>query len=196
MVKYALGFYGHVVEEEYHAIDKDGARYFGLMTLKSEYGNYTDTVGLRNSSDKSFPIGIALGASVFVCSNLSFLGDHVIRRKHTANSKRDLPGLVAEVIEPLKLERQAQHRKMVTYQGTELVEQEVNHAVMQMYRNKVINLQRIDDVLEAYEEPPHDWGDRTAWRLFNAATFALNGKIAESPATTGKLHEIIDAVCA
>ena len=97
MVKYALGFYGHTVEEEAHALDADGARYFGLLTLKSDYGDWTDTLGLRNSHDRKFPIGIAFGARVFVCSNLSFSGDHVIKRKHTANSKRDLPGLVAEI---------------------------------------------------------------------------------------------------
>src|SRR5437868_4477501 len=44
----------------------------------------------------------AFGSRVFVCSNLAFIGDHVIKRKHTANSKRDLPGLVSEVIEHLQ----------------------------------------------------------------------------------------------
>lgn len=29
---------------------------------------------------------------------------------------------------------------------------------------------------EQWERPAHDWGDRTAWRLFNAATFALTGR--------------------
>src|SRR5689334_6858719 len=98
MVKYALGYFGHEVVEEAHAIDKDGARYFGLLSLRSEYGDYADTVGLRNSSDKTFPIGISMGAAVFVCSNLSFCGDHVIRRRHTPGAKKDLPGLVASVV--------------------------------------------------------------------------------------------------
>jgi hypothetical protein len=48
-----------------HAITQDGARYFGLMSLRSPYGDYTDTVGLRNSHDKSFPIGLAFGSRVW-----------------------------------------------------------------------------------------------------------------------------------
>ena len=36
----------------------------------------------------------------------------------------------------------------------------------------------------------------TAWRLFNAATFALNGRVVENSEATPKLHKIIDGVCA
>ena len=52
LVRYTLGFYGHEITEEAHAITPDGSRYFGLMSLKSPYGDYTDTLGLRNSHDK------------------------------------------------------------------------------------------------------------------------------------------------
>jgi len=44
-------------------------------------------------------------------------------------------------------------------------------------------------------KPPHDWGDETAWRLFNATTFALTGRVAENPAATRQLHDVIDGVC-
>ncbi|MFN0115291.1 MAG: hypothetical protein ACKVPY_11500 [Paracoccaceae bacterium] len=50
-------------------------------------------------------------------------------------------------------------------------------------------------MLRAYEEPPHDWGGRTPWRLFNAATFTLTGRVAENPTITRQLHEVIDVVC-
>jgi hypothetical protein len=36
---------------------------------------------------------------------------------------------------------------------------------------------------------------RTAWRLFNTATFALAGKVAERPDLTEQLHKVIDGVC-
>ena len=48
-----------------------------------------------------------------------------------------------------------------------------------MYREDIIGVQRIADVVDQWERPQHDWGDKTAWRLFNAATFALAGKVAE-----------------
>lgn len=71
MLVHTLSFYGHEVIDQHHGITKDGLRYFGLLFLRSPHTGYTDTVGLRNSHDKSFPIGIAFGAKVFVCANLS-----------------------------------------------------------------------------------------------------------------------------
>jgi hypothetical protein len=49
--------------------------------------------------------------------------------------------------------------------------------------------------VNAYDNPPHDWGDRSAWRLFSATTFALTGKIAENPQATSELHRVIDGFC-
>jgi len=98
----------------------DGLRYFGVMTLRSAYGNYGDIVGLRNSHDKSFPIGIAFGSRVFVCDNTAFIGEHVIRRKHTVKAKRELPGLVTEIVQPLQQQRIAQNQKLLAYQEAPL----------------------------------------------------------------------------
>ncbi|HHG90311.1 MAG TPA: DUF932 domain-containing protein [Devosia sp.] len=194
-VRHTLGFYGHTVEEEHHGVTPDGMRYFGVLCLKSPYGDYTDTVGLRNSHDKTFPIGISFGSRVFVCDNLAFIADHVVRRKHTANAKRDLPGLVGELIEPLADQREAQHRVMTRYRATTLTQDAADHAVMELYRSKVITVTRIATVMDRWENPPHDWGVKTAWRLFNCVTHALEGRIAEHPVLTERLHQVIDATC-
>jgi hypothetical protein len=45
--------------------------------------DYCWVLGLRNSHDKTFPAGIVAGASVFVCDNLSFLGEVNFSRQHT-----------------------------------------------------------------------------------------------------------------
>jgi len=195
LMRYTLGFHQHEIAEEHHAVTPDGARYFGLMCLRSPYGQYTDMLGLRNSHDKSLPIGIAFGSRVFVCDNLAFSADHVIKRKHTVRAKRELPGLLADIIQPLKVQRIAQNQKLITYKGTALDDAAADHAIMDMYRRDIIGVQAIGHVLKAYDDPPHDWGDRTAWRLFNAATFALAGKVAERPDLTKQLHAVIDGTC-
>jgi hypothetical protein len=196
MLVHSLGYYGHEVVGQDFGVTPDGMRFFGLLTLKSEYGLYTDTVGLRNSHDKRFPIGIAFGSRVFVCDNLAFIADHVVKRKHTMNAKRDLPGLVGELVEPLALQREAQAKTFLTYRQTPLTVTTADHAIMQMFREGIVNVQRIPEVLEAYEKPPHEeWGDHTAWTLFNATTAALNGRVSENPSVTAGLHRIIDATC-
>ena len=35
LARYALGFYKHEIVDEHHAVMPDGARYFGVMTLRS-----------------------------------------------------------------------------------------------------------------------------------------------------------------
>jgi len=195
VVRLTLGFYGHTVEEEHHGVTPDGMRYFGVLSLKSTYGDYTDTVGLRNSHDKTFPVGISFGSRVFVCDNLAFIADHVVRRKHTAQAKRDLPGLVGDLIEPLADQREAQYRTISRYRGSALSQPVADHAVLELYRAGIITVTRIAAVMERWDDPPHDWGMKTAWRLFNCVTHALEGRVAENPAITRGLHQVIDAAC-
>lgn len=197
LVRSTVGMYGHEIVGETHGVTEDGARYFGLLSLRSTYTGYEDTVGLRNSHDKSFPIGIAFGSRVFVCDNLAFIADHVVKRRHTANLKRDLPGLVTELIEPLAVHREAQAKTFNRYRQTLITDREADHAILDMYRQGIINVQRIPDVVKQWDEPDFDDFkiEHSAWRLFNAATFALSGKIVENAAIAPKLHKVIDGVC-
>jgi hypothetical protein len=195
LVRYTLGFYGHEIAEEHHACMPDGSRYFGLMTLKSAYGNYADTVGLRNSHDKSFPIGIAFESRVFVCDNTAFVGEHVIKRKHTVKAKRELPGLITEIVQPLQLQRLAQNQKLLNYKAHELDDVMADHLIMELYRAEVIGVQRIAEVHDLWQRPAHDWGDKTIWRLWNATTCALRGKVSERPDLTTRLHNVLDLRC-
>ncbi len=198
MVRHTLGFYGHEVISESHGVTQDGMRYFGVMMLRSAYGGYEDAVAIRNSHDKRFPIGVAFGGHVFCCDNLSLMADHVIHRKHTANAKRDLPGLIAEVVEPLADTRDRQQRAFNRYRATLLSPERADHAILEMFRAGVLNMQRIPEVLREWETPSFEELEAsgpTAWRLFNAVTFVLNGRIIGEPQSTEGLHHIIDGVC-
>jgi hypothetical protein len=58
-------------------------------------------------------------------------------------------------------------------------------------QSDVIGVQVIGHVLKAWERAAG--GGRTAWRLFNATTFALARKVAEKPDLTQQPHTISDA---
>jgi hypothetical protein len=196
LLKSTLGMYGHEVTDEHYGVTEDALRFFGLLSLRSTYTGYEDTVGLRNSNDRSFPVGIGFGSRVFVCDNMAFSADHVIKRRHTANLKRDLPGIVGELIEPLALHREAQAKTFTHYKQVMLTDQQADHAILDLYRNGVINIQRVPDVMEQWEHPTFpDLDDRNAWRLFNAVTHTLTGRVMDNPESTPKLHRIIDGVC-
>jgi hypothetical protein len=196
MMRFTLGFHGHEIVQESHAIMPDGARYFGLMTLRSSYGEtYSDILGLRNAHDRSLSIGIAFGSRVFVCDNMAFIGDHVIRRKHSRHAKHELLSRFAEIVQPLQKARMVQHETLSRYQQTLLTDAQADHIVLELYRGGVVGLQRIPDVLNEWDRPTHDYGGKTFWRLFNAATFVLGSKAIERPKLTSDLHDIIDRAC-
>ena len=130
-----------------------------------------------------------------VCDNLAFIGDHVIKRKHTVKAKHELPGLVTEIVQPLQEQRIRQNERLAHYRQIPLDDRAADHAILMMYRENIIGVQRIGDVLNQWERPQHDWGDKTVWRLFNAATFALVGRVSERPALTQHLHKVLHAVC-
>lgn len=196
LIKTTLGMYGHEVTAEHHGTTEDGSRYFGLLSLRSPYTGYEDTCGIRNSHDKSFPVGVGFGSRVFVCDNMAFMADHVIKRRHTANLKSALPGIIGELIEPLAEHREAQASVIRKYRTTALTPMQADHIIMGLYRMQVIGVQQIAHVNKEWAEPTFSEfnEDYSAWRLFNAVTFALNGRVLDNPRATPRLHSVIDAV--
>jgi hypothetical protein len=82
-----------VVSDEY-GVSKDGAKFFGVMTLDVSHGEGGAAIRLalafRNSHDKTFSLGMVAGFRVFCCDNLAFSGDFfAIAKKH---SKKLLDG--------------------------------------------------------------------------------------------------------
>ena len=196
LVKHSLTYYGHEILEEHYATAEQHQRFFGLLTLRSPYGQYTDTLGLRNSHDRSYPVGLTMGSRVFVCDNLAFASDYTtVKRKHTQRLRFELPGLIAAIVEPLAHQRQEQAKTFERYQATPLLQHQADFAIMELWRNNVIGVQAIAHVHEQWENPVCDWGDKTAYRLFNGVTYALTGRVAENPGITRKLHRVIDGVC-
>src|SRR2546425_1622127 len=62
---------------EAHGTSNNGDRYFGMLQVANcqNSADYAYILGLRNSQDKTFPAGLAVGSRVLVCSNLSFSGE-------------------------------------------------------------------------------------------------------------------------
>jgi hypothetical protein len=133
-----------------------------LCPCAPRYGDYTDTVGLRNSNERTFALALPLGAGFSSVTTSPSLA--------TRSSGASTPGAT-------------------------LTDEAADHAIMDMDRKDITRVQAIGHVLKTYDDPPHDWSDRTAWRLFNAATFALAGKVAERPDLTKQLHQVIDGTC-
>ena len=59
-------------------------RFFGVLDIEAPLAEgVTLSVGVRNSNDKSFPIGFCEGNRTFVCDNVAFSSEVVITKRHT-----------------------------------------------------------------------------------------------------------------
>lgn len=70
-----LGFRHIAVVRDEYAVDRTGAKMFGLMVLDQGMHGASFALGIRNSHDKSFRLSITVGYQVFVCQNMAFQGD-------------------------------------------------------------------------------------------------------------------------
>ena len=186
------------VVSQAHGLSGDGMRYFGLLEVANcqETEDYAYVLGLRNSHDKRFPAGLAVGASVFVCDNLSFSGEIKIGRKHTRHLDRDLPRLVSSAVGQLADRWHEQSRRIAAYRSYELGDRQVHDLVLRALATRAITLTQIPRILTEWRTPRHPEfavDGRTAWRLFNAVTEAAKGSgLWNLPARTQALHALLD----
>ncbi len=194
-----LGSSGFNIVSEAHGLTRDGQRYFGLLQVANGHNadDFGLVVGIRNSHDKSFPAGLVLGASAFVCDNLSFSGEVTLARKHTVFVERDLPQLVNRAVGQLADLRHTQEHRFLTYKNSEVSDRSAHDLLIRAVDARVLPITKLPDVLSEWREPRHAEfrNGKTAWRLFNGFTEVLKGNLDMLPRRTTALHGLMDAAC-
>ena len=195
-VEDALRSTGLRIGSQVHSLNQDGARYFGLTEVHgpNDADDYALVLGLRNSHDKTFPVGLVAGASVFVCDNLSFSGEVRLTRKHTVYLQRDLPHLVASGVGKLMELWHHQGSRIDAYKNYRMRDRSAHDLVIRAVDVGACTNRMIPSVLKEWREPSHpEFQDRTAWSLFNGFTEILKGNLPELPNRTTALHALFDA---
>jgi Domain of unknown function (DUF932) len=166
------------IRAEQFAVQRDGARLFGVVNLGlAERPDTCAAMGIRNSTDKSLSLELAVGVRVFVCDNLCFSGDLIaLRRKHTA--RFDLMADISKAID-----RYQKHLTVLDGQVEGLKVKQLSHerAKAMMFdavAEEIIPLRLlpvVSTLYRSYDEPP------TAWTLHNIFTTSLK-QLAPAPA--------------
>ena len=165
---------GYGFNKDQYVLGTKGQRVFGIM----QYGNGTPDLGLaigwRNSYDKSMAAGICLGVQVFVCDNLAFHGDITVLRRHTKNLHDDLSTQLLGALYKsqgnyLSLKGMAEHFRQTTVSDRE------GFKMLGCMRGEGILSPTLESrAFEQWQTPEfEDFQPRTAWSLYNAATYAL-----------------------
>ena len=180
VIKEALDKVNISVTAEEFAIRNSAMQMFGVMEIdiKGKEGTgFARVLGLRGSHDQSIPRGLALGSSVFVCSNLCFSGNLLtMQTKQTTNIAERLPMLIQEAIHVIPEMADRQEARYDAYRNKSLTAQEGDTALVSMYRQGGLGVSNLTRAIAEWHEPSHlEHAEQgySAWRLLNACTESL-----------------------
>ena len=139
---------------------------------------FEQVVGLRSSWDKSFSLQLAMGTRVFVCDNLCFNGEVVIRRKNTVNAVNQLANLAQKAVGRVEALQIDEAKRTDAYMIGQLPDKDAKAAMFDIARAKSVGVSKLNRVWDLYSDPEdtrflNDSGERTVWTLKNAFTEAF-----------------------
>ena len=165
------------------SVTPNDARFFGTLQLEALIApGVALAVGVRNSLDKSLPIGFCCGQHVFVCDNLAFSSDVVINRRHTRFGQDRFVEAIAASVAGLCQFQEAEALRIEAYQNTELSRDRANSLILQAYETGIVGARLLPDVIRQWRQPSHpEFEERTAWSLLNAFTEVLKDRQHQQP---------------
>ncbi len=159
------------ITEEQFGLAREGQKLFGVMKInKSSCLDWTRCIGLRNSHDNSFSVGLSAGITVMVCSNMAFGGTAIIKRRHT--SRIELAQLVDVAVNELEneflmLEKVCEDMKVQYLKDDD----EARSRIVRAAEIGAINSSDIVPVFREFKQPQHEeFAEPTRWSLLNAFT--------------------------
>jgi hypothetical protein len=203
-VERAVADAGYEVLKARHVLSRGDSRFFGVMDLTSKVVPGVGlAVGVRNSTDKTLPIGFCAGSRVFVCDNLAFSSEVVIARRHTRFGEERFAEALAAAVRSLASFRRAEEERVRHMQATPLDDTRAESLMLRAYEQGLVGPRLLPKVIRQWRQPEHeDFWPRTLWSCFNAFTGALSPCLRGDPQRfsrlTIRLHGLLapDAVTA
>jgi len=190
------------INDQAHALDKDGNKYFGMYEITSQEGTLPEDdtsliLGARHSHDKSLSVGVCLGQKVFVCDNLAFSGEIKFFRKHTKDVEVDVINGLNSAFDKIPEMHKRQKEMFECFKKEQLKQDRARSIIVEGAKRGVIPGTRIIDVVKEWEKPTYpefkEWGD-SMYRLHNAFTTVMktsNKNIFTLPQKTMILQDLV-----
>lgn len=175
---------GFRIKTERLGLSREGHRFFGTLDLETPLveGITGLSVGIRNSTDMSFPLGFCAGSRTFVCDNLSFSADLVVKRKHTINGEARFREAISLAVQSLDQFREAETRRIEFMRATVLPPNAAEAWMIEAFTRGLVSTRILPHVIRQWREPEHDWGQRgTLWHLLNAFTTPIQQHAKTNP---------------
>ena len=171
---------------ESYGIARQGSQLFAVLKFENEKAEIGLSIAFRNSYDHSMALGMAIGASVFVCDNLALSGEIVVMKKHTKNVWNELEETAIATI----YKSQKNYEQIVCDAGTmrclPMGNNEAFRTMGLLFGNDVISPRQLTVLKDEWLKPSHqEFEPRNLWSFYNAATESLK---SSPPVTIMEKH--------
>ena len=190
-VEKTLGESGYGIKSCHFSVSKQGQRFFGVLDLQSDLADGVSlSVGIRNSNDKTFPIGFCIGNRTFVCDNLAFSSEIVISKRHTRfGEERFREGISATVVK-LADHQKLEAKRIELLQTQPLTDQQAESLVLRAWDKKLVGTRMLRPLLNEWRNPSfEEFEDRTAWSMLSAFTHVAKDRQRRYPHRAA--HEVM-----
>jgi hypothetical protein len=165
---------GYTLAKEQYGLARQGKQMFAIQTYSRDNSEMGLSIGFRNSYDKSMAIGIAIGATVFVCDNLALTGEITVLRKHTANVWSALEETVIATLyrSQHNFDRICEDAEVL--KGRELENDEAFRTMGLLFGNNIITPRQLPVLKRQWLHPCHEeFKPRNMWSFYNSCTEIL-----------------------
>ena len=165
---------GFSLSDSRFGLARDGKQMFGVHTFRNSSDQMGLSIGFRNSYDKSMSVGIAIGATVFVCDNLALTGEVTVMRKHTLNVWDDLETMALKTIFGSRGNFNCIQQDASVLSSHDITDDEAYRLIGFLYGHGVLSPRQLPIAKKEWHQPSYDdFSARNAWSFYNACTEAL-----------------------
>ncbi len=192
---------GFTPRRESLALSRHDARFFATIDLESELAEGVGlAVGVRNSLDKSLPIGFCAGSRVFCCDNLAFRAEVTVARKHTRFGEDRYAEALSRAVAGLADFRASEAERVRRFQLADLSDVQAESLILRSYERGVVSHRLLPQVIAEWRKPSFEaFAPRTLWSLMNAFTTALGGRRTSNAQQfahlTIRLNDLLGEAC-
>lgn len=164
----------YVLIGENYGLARNGNQLFAVLKFQSEHKEMAMCIGFRNSYDRSMSIGMAIGASVFVCDNLALAGEIAVMRKHTKNVMTGLEDLALATLYRSQKNFQQIVDDAESLKQIQLSDEEAYKTIGLLYGKDILSPRQLPVIRDNWLRPQHaEFKERNAWSFYNTCTEAL-----------------------
>ena len=181
-----LRYEGFVLDDVQVALHKNDQQLFGTAIFRNGREDLQIAIAFRNSHDKTFSAGIAIGGQVFICSNLCIFGLIQMLRKHTSRIKDDLRESITKAVWDIDKQWNSFQDDVDTLRSIPMTDDVAYETFGRAYGHKILSSQQFTKGINEWHNPSYDHGEKTLWRWNNACTEVYK---SISPANKFKRHQ-------